>query len=140
MLYQDRLGTQNGRRSHQSTHWCARVACAQGVSIRRLELANNSLTDDGLVPLARALAACHSLECIDLSENRIRSDGCEALVRNTLFFSIFVFSFPWRFLASQNFSHQSSNETLHFLAFDCPFNFLPPIQFCNLMDSPLLKP
>ena len=53
----------------------------QGVSIRRLELANNALTDDGLVPLARALTACSRLEYVDLSENRIRSDGCEALGR-----------------------------------------------------------
>jgi hypothetical protein len=53
----------------------------QGVSIRRLELANNALTDDGLVPLARALATCSRLEYVDLSENRIRSDGCEALGR-----------------------------------------------------------
>ena len=53
----------------------------QGIAIRRMELANNSITDEGLVPLARALQSCQSLEYIDLSENRIRSDGCEALGR-----------------------------------------------------------
>ena len=53
----------------------------QGIAIRRMELGNNAITDEGLVPLARALQSCRSLEYLDLSENRIRSDGCEALGR-----------------------------------------------------------
>eukprot|EP01045_Picozoa_sp_COSAG04_P032410 COSAG04_NODE_6345_length_1352_cov_0.935355_1_plen_323_part_00 len=54
---------------------------AQGVVIRRLELANNALTDQGLVPLARALKCCSRLEHLDLSSNRIRREGCDALGR-----------------------------------------------------------
>ena len=57
---------------------------AQGVDPAAIHLANNSLTDHGVMAISRAIAKLNNLTLLDISENRIGRAGADALAKTML--------------------------------------------------------